>query len=99
MPLLHERLNVLIARHVALTSLVFQSVSRQKHLTIAHRLGKILTRQMFKQTSLEMWGPSIVVPVSAGITCEYFAVELEGVAFIAVLAVLIPATANVASEK
>ncbi|WP_321882756.1 hypothetical protein [Burkholderia cepacia] len=54
---------------------------------------------MFKQTSLEMWGPSIMVPVPARIACEYFAVELEGVAFIAVLAVLIPVTANVASKK
>ncbi|WP_186190819.1 hypothetical protein [Burkholderia gladioli] len=54
---------------------------------------------MLKQTSLEMWGPSVVVPVPAGIACKYFTVELEGVAFVAVLAMLIPATANVTSEK
>ncbi|WP_155301730.1 hypothetical protein [Burkholderia gladioli] len=54
---------------------------------------------MLKQTSLEMWGPSVVVPVPAGIACKHFTVELEGVAFVAVLAMLIPATANVTSEK
>lgn len=78
---------------------VFRAVSRQTPLTIARRFRKSLTRQMLKQTSLEMWGPSVLIPVPAGIACKYLTVELEGVAFVAVLAVLVPATANVTSEK